>query len=446
MKRAFLIPLLLLWVTGRSVAANTSSSAPATATPPSYSLAQCIQIALDHNPELQLASTQFLQAKGQVIQLHAILFPTLNAQGLSTPLVFYVQFQQLFYTHATFPQLRLSRLTEDQAFINYRQHLNDVVFQIHQAFLTMLAESEHIDLLRKAAEEKVKAVSSAQQLFQGGQIQKSVVANVQVQANLSQQNLATEELTYTQAKLLLDTLLGLSLPETAHFTGDLTAKLPENLDTGQLIAEALRDREDLKLLESKQLSAEEQIQIDMKNAYPIIGASSNSTVQPPALAFASDFNAEANYNEPTTVVMAGDTQLPLSLYATWIIYDGGNLRGVKMSDKANIASRDVALSELRQSITGEIGDAVSRILRERDSLKALDAEPSPDDLRRLAETAYEAGQLRQLDKINLENDILTQQLSRLNSEFQLSLAASTLDHALGHGLKITDSRPPQPDR
>ena len=422
---------------------SPAATAPTVSSPSTYTLNQCLQIAIEHNPSLRVASNQFLQAKGTVIQLHAILYPTLSLQAYTTPQEIFVQFQQVLYSHATFPQLRLSRLTEDQAYINYRQVLDDVVFQVRQRFTDALAARDRVDLIRQFTDEKIQAIKASQQLFEGGQIQKSVVTNVQVQANLNSQTLVNDELAYTQAKLELDNLLGQPLPDSARFIGDYHTQLAENLDTGELINEALRDREDLKLLESNVISENLQIQIDMKNAYPIIGFSSNSTIQPPALGFASSFNAEANYDEPSTVVAAGQTQLPLSLYATWIIFDGGNLRGVKMSDKAILASREVAVAQLKQSITGEVGGAVSRIITQQKRLKLLDGEPTPDELRRLSQEAFEAGQLRQLDKVNLENDILTQQLFHLDSEYQLCLAAAALDHALGHGLKIIRSEPPQ---
>jgi OMF family outer membrane factor len=443
MNRIFLSwPLLL--ILSSWILAGQANGAPASSPGPTYSLNDCLKIALEHNPQIRVASTQFLQAKGKVIQLHAILYPTVNMQALTTPLDIYVQFNQLLYTEATFPQLRLSRLTTDQAFINYRQTLTDVVFQIRQAFTNVLAARDRFELVQTFATDKVNAIKAAQQLFDAGQVQKSVVKNIQVQANLSTQDVANDKLAYTQAKIFLENLLGQTLPESAQFTGDYSTNLPDDLDAGALIDTALHDREDLKLLESQQLSAEQQIQIDMKNAYPIIGFSSNSTIQPPALAFASDFNSEANYNEPSTVVAAGQTQLPLSLYATWTIFDGGNLRGVKMSDKATIASRDVAIAQLRQSITGEVGGAVSRILTQQKNLKIMEGQPKPAELRHLSETAYQAGDLRELDKVNLENDILGQELLHLNSQYQLSLAAAALDHALGHGLKITQSAAPQP--
>jgi outer membrane protein TolC len=441
MKSARLISLALLFLAA-TIPPGFAADAPDSSQ--TYSLDRCIRIAAEHNAEIRAASTQFVAAKGAVIKLRAILYPQVTVQALTTPMDIYVQVNQVIYNRATFPQLRLGRLSEEEAFINYRQTLDDVVFQVRQAFAAVLAASQRVDLVRKFSEEKYAAIKSAQQLFDAGQVEKSVVTNIQVQAGLSKRNLANDELTYTQAKIALETILGQTLPESAHFTGNLTTKLPENLDTGELIGEALRDREDLKLLESLKLSAEQKIQIDVKNVYPMVGFSSNSTIQPPATAFSNDFNAEANFNEPQTAVGAGQTQLPLSLYFTWVLFDGGNVRGVKMSDNAKIASQEIAITELKQSITGEIGGAVSRIITQQKSLQAMADQPSPADLRKLAETSYQAGDIRQLDKVNLENDLLTQELLELTSQYQLCLAAAALDHALGHGLNIIQSAAPTP--
>jgi outer membrane protein TolC len=407
--------------------------------PQDVSLTQCLQIAIDHNPQLRIASTQFLATEGKVIILHAILYPKLQAQGLTTPTTLFVQFQQTLYNRATFPQLRLSRLSEEQARINYRQVLNDVVFQVRQAFINILGARTQVELLAKYAERQAAAVTSAQQLFDAGQVQKNTVQGIQVKANLAKRSQSESELQYIQAVLALDTLLGQDLPSSAHFTGELLADAPSNLDAGGLTATALENRPDLKLLENMQLSAQQQIQIDLQNAYPVAGLSSDSAFQAPAFGpiKAGNYDLERNYNEPATERQTGDSQLPVSLYATWQIFDGGSLLGVRKSENAQIASREVALQELRHSIAEEINSAVATIILERDNLQALKGQASEQELRHLADLEYEAGRLSQLDEAYLEDDILQQQQLRFASRFRLSLAAAALDHALGHGLETT---------
>jgi len=391
-------------------------------------------MALEHNPDLQTASAQFLAAEGKVIKLHAILYPTLNAQALSTPLTFYVQFQQTLYSHATFPQLKLSRLTQNQAFINYSQALSDVVFQVRQAFTTALGARQQIELLHMYGVRQTIALTSAQQLFDAGKVQKSVLLSIQVKGNLAKQREDAAELEYTQAKLALDNLLGQPLPQGIRIVGDFIKDAPAKLDVNELTETALRNRPDLKLLESLQLSAQQQIEIHQKNAYPIVGISSNAAFQPPAGPTGS-FDLERNYNEPSVQRKAGNTQLPISLYFTWQIFDGGNLEGVKMADQAQLASRDVTLTQLKQSIPGEIAAAVAIITTERDTLRLLDAQISPEELRHSSELDYDAGRIRQLDRVNLEDSLLQQQQLRLNSQIRLNLAMAVLDHALGRGLE-----------
>jgi len=418
-----------------SIHGNQASSSNASESPQKVSLQQCLQTALEHNSELRAASVQFLATEGRVIKLRAILYPTLNAQAISTPLTFYVQFQQTVYSHATFPQLKLSRLSQNQAFINYSQALSDVVFQVRQAFTNTLGAMRRAKLLQEYADRQVVTLSSAQQLFDAGKIEKSVVLSIQVKGNLATQRRDAAELEYTQAKLALDNLLGQELPKNARLVGDFIKDTPSKLDMDELTDDALRNRPDLKLLESLQLSSEQQIEIHQKNAYPVVGISSNSALQPPAFGPTGSFDLERNYNEPSIQRQEGNTQLPVSLYTSWQIFDGGNLEGIKISDRAQLASREVALDQLKRSISGEIAAAVTVITSERETLRMLDAQVSPEELRHSAELDYEAGRVRQLDKVNLEDGILQQQQLHLDSEIRLNLAMAALDHALGRGLE-----------
>jgi outer membrane protein TolC len=409
--------------------------------PRDISLPQCLQIAIEHNPQLRLASTRFLATEGQVISLHAILYPKLQAQSLTTPPTFFVQFQQTLYNRATFPQLRISRLSEEQVRINYRQTLDDVVYQVRQAFTNALAARAEVELFRNYADRQVNAVASAQQLFDAGQVQKNTVLGIQVKANLARRNQSLFELQYARALLALDTLLGQELPESVHLTGELLAEAPPQLDAGALTATALQNRQDLKLLESMQLSAEQQIEVDLQNDYPVAGLSGNGAFQAPSFGpISGGYDLERNYNEPETQRQAGNSQVAAGFYVTWQVFDGGNLRGVGMSDNAQIASRDVALQELRHSISDEINSAVATIIVARDNLRALNGQASEEELRHLADLEFEAGRIRQLDKAYLEDDILQQQQQRLTARYQLSLASAALDHALGDGLETSVAR------
>ncbi len=440
--RPLIFSTWLLCLAGLVRGKELASTPPSASKQQDVSLVQCLQIAAEHNAQLRQASTQFLAAEGQVISLHAILYPKLQAQALSTPTTLYVQFQQTLYNRATFPQLRISRLTEEQAKINYRQTFNDVMFHVRQAFINALGANAEVELYRNYAKQQTAALASAQQLFEGGQVQKNTVLSIQVKADLAKRQQTQFELESAQALIALNILLGQDLPKSARLTGELLSDAPADLDAGKLTTEALKNRPDLKLLESAQMSAEQQIEVDLQNAYPIVGIESNSAFQPPAFGpiNAGGYDLERNYDEPATERAFGNSQLPISLYVTWLFFDGGGLKGIKISDKAQIASRDVALQELRHSIAEDVNSAVATIDLERDTLHALNEQAPAGELRHLSELEYETGRLRQLDKAYLEDDILQQQQARLDAQYQLSMAAAVLDHALGDGLETSVAR------
>jgi outer membrane protein TolC len=433
---SFVLVALLAWDSGsRSISAEPT-------VPRELTLPACLNLALAHNPQLRIASEQFLAADGRSMILHAILYPTVNAQAVSTPLTFYVQIQETFYSHATLPSLRLSRLTREQAFLNYRQTLVDVVFQVRQAFTNELGALQQAGLNRKLIDEREAAVQTAQRLFEAGKAQRSDVLPLEVLARLARQNEALADLNRQQAALALGNLLGISLPDSVRFVGDLPADSGQDLDPTKLSAEALRNRSDLHLLENARLSATQQIEIDVKNAWPTIGFRSDSAVQPPAfLPGSKSYDLDRNFDEPQTQRQAGNTQLPLSLYLDWTIFDGGNLAGVRASDQAQIASQTVAIDALKRSIPGEVASALATIHSERATLRELDAQVPAADVNREAGTDYQAGRVRLLDKINLDTDIVRQQQLRLESRVRLGLALAALDHALGRGVDVPRQAP-----
>jgi outer membrane protein TolC len=330
------------------------SALPAAAPARDVTLADCLRIAIDHNAQIRIASLQSLAAEGAAIRLHAILYPTANAQALSAPTTFYLQINQVFYSRATFPQLRLSHLVREQAVINYRQTLDDVLFQVRQAFYNALGARRGLELLQTYAATQSRQLATAQQLFQAGQLEKSAVLGVQVSGNLIAQNQSNARLSVSQTLLALDNLLGQELPDDARLVGELAPKIPARLDPATLTGEALRDRPDLQALESVRLSQNQQILVDLKNAFPTAGFESNSAFQPPGFGATSGFDLERNYNEPEVERQEGNAQLPLSLYLNWIIFDGGNLAGIRASDQAQLESQDIAIAALRHSIPGEI--------------------------------------------------------------------------------------------
>ena len=340
------LAIAILFATGlRLMAAPASGSAP-----PSLTLRDCLEMALVHNPELRTASQQFLSAEGQSIRLHAILYPSVNSQAITTPLTFYVQVNETFYSRATLPQIRLSRLTREQAFLNYRQALVDVLFQVRQAFTTELGARAQTALGKELVAKRQAALKAGQQLFEAGRLHRSDILPLQVLSGLAQQGNTLALLTEQQGTLSLQLAVGTELPANAQLVGNLDDTAPDDLNTRQ--ADGRRFAEP----HGSQAAGECKIVGRPANRDRSQKTPTPSWASPRTRPFSRPrsyparvpmiLNAITTSRKPSA--LAGNTQLPLSLYVTWLIFDGGNLAGIKAGDKAQIASQQVAIDALRK--------------------------------------------------------------------------------------------------
>ena len=272
------LPALLLIVQGNLAAEAVPAPDPVG---PAFTLQRCLSLALEHNPGLQIASTQFLAAEGRVIQLHAILYPKLNVEAITFPAIVYVQFQQTLYDRSIFPQLALCKLTRNQASINYRQILTDVLFQVRQKFSVLLVQQEAIRLRQQYVDRAQSELDSGNLLFKSGDLQQADLSRMKVRRENIKQRLNFARQALIDSQTDMESLIGEKLPDDARFVGKLGTEAPPDLPLDKLIAEALRNRSDLSLLESEKLSLDQQIQIDTRQAWPTAGFTSFSTIQTP---------------------------------------------------------------------------------------------------------------------------------------------------------------------
>jgi len=410
--------------------------------PRKLTLMKCLEIAAQSNPALLQATTGFTDADGQSIRLHAILYPRVQAEALAVPPTIYIQVDQFLYNRAIEPQLELSRLTRDQAVLNYQQALIEVVFHVRQNFAIALAQQGVVDVLQRNLDHYQSMITSAQQLFDAGKIQQSELLHLQVRDNLALQQLETTRSSYHQALLQLEMLLGRKLGDVTQLEGALGEEAIPELDIKKLTAQALQNRPDLQMLESQKMAEGQKITISTQALYPTIGFSSNSAFSLPFPVGIGGYDVNRNFDEIGAQRPNGDSQIPLSIYFVWTFFDGGRSWGLKQSGEAQIASQDEALTALKNSIPGAIEQAVDTLQNAERSLKALAAAPTAEQLRANADLDFNSGRIHLLDKSLIEDSILQQEEGNLNARLRVSLTMAALDHALGHVVQFTSRKNP----
>jgi outer membrane protein TolC len=402
-------------------------------------LRHCLEIAAQSNPDLLQASTGFTDAEGQAIKLHAILYPRMQVAALAVPPTIYVQVDQFLYNHAIGPQIELSRLTRDQAVLNYQQTLIEIVFRIRQDFALALAQQGTVDALQRNLDHYQDMITSAQQLFDAGKIQQGELLQLRVRSNLARQRLETAHSTYHQALLQLEMLLGQKLGDATQLQGFLGEDAIPELNIKKLTLQALQNRPDLQVLASQKMTQGQKIALSTQAFYPTLSIGSNSAFALPFPVGTGGYDINRNFDEIAAQRPNGNSQIPLSIYFFWTFFDGGKSWGLKQSGEAQLTSQEEALSALKNAIPGEIEEAVDTLQNAEDSLKALAAAPTAEQLRTNADLDFNAGRIHLLDKSLIEDSILQQEQADLDARLKVSLTAAALDHVLGHVVQFAST-------
>lgn len=394
-------------------------------------LLECLEMAVRTNPELQQASTGFTDAEGRVLQLRALLYPQIQAQVVSTPPTVYAQVEQVLYSRAVDPSLKLSRLAEEEARINYQQALTGVLYKTRQAFFVALAREQEARLLERYLDFSQAMIPRATQLFEAGKIQKSEITRLEVKTNLARQKMLHARSLRHQALLGLEKILGQKLPENSRLKGSLGEESLPELNVAKLTEEAFLNRADYQALKNGKLIRTQQVVLSTHALYPRISAGSRPVIQPSGLGFSKDYDLNRNDNEPNLEREAGNTQIPLSLYLTWTFFDGGHSAGQKQSEESRLTSQKEALEALGRAIPNEIREAVSTLNTAQLTLETLLMSSDPEKLRQTYELDYQAGKIRLLDQSLMEDSILSQEEKILEARLHFSLSAAALDRSLG---------------
>jgi outer membrane protein TolC len=441
--RSFLCAGVGLTLLAGGQALDTEKKTPEATPQPGYivvssmTLLNCLESAVQGNPDIRQASAGFQNAEGQAVGLRAILYPTLKTQAISTPPTINVQLEQVLYDRAIAPQLELARLSQEGAVIRYQASLNRVFFQIRQVFALALARQSSVVLLEDYLGYYTKARRSAAGLYEAGKLKKVALSRLDVKINLAREQLETARSSYRQNLLELSRLLGRDLPEITRLAGKLGEDDIPELDAEKLIQEALLKRQDYQYLKLKKREETQQVLLATESLYPRLALGSNATFQLASLGGAADYNFGRNDNEPGAQRQEGNTQIPLGVQLTWNFFDGNRSQGIKQSAQARLVNQEEALSALERAIPGEVVRTVTMLQAARSNLETLITAPRPDQLREVAELDFNAGRLRLLDKALVEDAILDQEQKILEQRLTFSLSAAALDFSLGNAVQYS---------
>ncbi len=313
-----------------SLAGLTRGTEPPPAAQPAsprqdVSLAQCLQIAIEHNFQVRQASTQFLATEGRVISLHAILYPKLQAQALSTPTTLYFQFSTDALQPRDFPPVAhqpiVRRAGPDQLSPNPGGTSS---FRSGRPSSMPWAPARRSSYIAIMPTGRPRPSPPRNSFSKPARVQKNTVFSIQVKANLAKRYQADFELQSTQApsRARYPSGPGFAQVGPAHRRIVGCRALPTRCRRAD--CHGLAKTAGFEIARVGRNCPPEQAKSRSICKMPIPSSASPPTGpfsrHPSARSTRGGYDLERKYDEPATERAFGSSQLPLSLYVTWQIF------------------------------------------------------------------------------------------------------------------------------
>jgi outer membrane protein len=446
--RLVFLAALVLWPGPRAHAAPEPPQPVAPA--PTYSMDDCLQLALDRNPDILRAQHDIERTQGLIISAKSALYPHANVsgrieerdddlfnQGTDPSIQRFRDFwvvelqvvQSLYSGGVNRQQIAIAKLAHEAALIQLQATIDNVLQQVKTTVYAVIvdeaqreAENQTIQLLREEGQRQ-------KDLFDAGRTTRFNVLRTQVSLGNQQAQLSELQTDLTARQIALSRLLDLEWPRAAspfqppfHVRASLDCPPVDKIDVEDFITLALARRPELQVIDRQIEIAQRTIKIDQAANVPRIDAYiSDQEFRDQTL---SSFNNTEN-------------GYAFGLLGTWNIFDGFAGRGQVMTDTASLASQRVSRDQLRLAIAGEVREAYARLATAEMTIKEQAANQSTaEESVKLARVSADSGYATLLDVLQATLDLTAARADLIRSRQVYLNALADLEHAVS--LKFVD--------
>ncbi|WP_162274611.1 TolC family protein [Verrucomicrobium sp. GAS474] len=420
---------------------------------PTYTLKDCVDIAIRQNSTLLQAKKKIEAAVGSIIQARAAFFPQLGYSGT-------YQYQEnhwatiginngsvaatswsngftitesLFSAGANTNRLGIARLSHSNQLLAYQAAIDDTLLSIRLAYYQLLLDQSSVEVHRQAIGLLDKQLKNEQNRFDAGLNSKSNVLRAQVTRANELPALLNAENAVRSDYIALSQLLNIPFrPDVDEAPFGVTGSLgfePRTYSLKDTVAKALATRPELKAAENEIEISQKQLIVDRANILPHLNAFGQYS-----LASTGDVDHPNNYHDGYTVGIA----------ANWNIFDGlatfGKMKSTRALMEAAIASRDQTRLQIESEVRGALnGLETAANTVESQARNVLVARENYI----LANAQYDAGLSTQLDILQARLDLTTAQTTVFKARYDYLAATAKLQRSLSSQFEIvSDTLPP----
>jgi len=418
--------------------------------PPTYSLNDCLQLALERNPEILKAQKDIERTQGLVITAKSTLYPQIStngrietrnddlfSQGTDPTIQQFRDFWvvQLIATQSLYSgginrqQIAIAKLQHQNSMIQFQATVDNVlksvkygVYAIVVAQAQMVAQQQSIDLL-------VKQEAQQKALFDAGRTTKFNVLRVQVNIGNQKSILYQTQDNLTAAQIALTRLLNIpwqrkASPFNPPFSVQENLVCPPvgNIKVEDLIALAMSRRPELQVLDHQIDIAERQVKIDKAALVPRVDA------------YVSD---QALRDQSVNSFDQSVNSYAVGLLGSWNIFDGFASKGATMSDTATLGTAHISRDQMGLQVQSEVREAFARLLTAQQTVQAQAATvKTAEQSVGLAQLSADTGYATLLDVLQATLDLTDARIQEIQTKQQYLDALADLEKAIS--LKFVD--------
>jgi outer membrane protein len=413
-------------------------------------LNECIKIALDNNPQIEIARQQYLASQGVLTQAKSFYLPRLSAgvgygrqyidtdrQNIANQSLVdednvgsaLLQVSQLIFDFGkTTGLIDTSSFNLQASAENLAQTYHDLVFDVKSRFYTVLESKRLIGVAEQAVANFEQQLYRAQRFYESGVRTKIDVTNAEVNLANQKLNLLRANADYKTSLVSLEQVIG-TVPNNGDYEPvaseppikELASQKPEMSDSLELLLQAAAEnRPGLKQFDYLIQAAEASVTQAKGDYWPTI-------------------DAVGDYHKFETDLPSLSDQWQITARLNWEFFSGFETEGKVAEASAQLREVQAGLRDFQLEVTRDVTDSYLRADENREGVDIADqtVELAEENLR-LAEGRYKAG-IGDLLEFNDAQLLYTENQSNLVITYYNYLTAlARIDRAVGVTPELVD--------
>jgi outer membrane protein TolC len=418
-----------------------------------YTLQDCINRALEQNPDILVSKQHLEEAAGAIIEARAGFLPSLTSSasyekletdyatlgGTSSNRTYVwsvtIRLTETVYAGgAVRARMDIAHLDRQSRTLDFEGRVDQVIMDVRVAFYDILRNKTDVGVHEQAVNFLTEQVKNEQAKLDVGTGQKLNVLRAEVNLALEQSALVDSRNRLRDSYLRLSELLSIPCStDQGQVPFDVDGSLTYEKTTPDLnncLSQAIVQRPELAARDNDIKVQKKQLTVDHSELLPHIYL----------------FTGYDVVSEPDLTLPADHYQgYVAGVEADWHIFDGLATKGRMRETRARIEAAEITFDATQRDIETEVLRAFRDLQRAEENIQTQTANVQlATESLNLASANFGLGLTSQLELLQARLDLTRAQTVELSARFDYNAALARLQRAMGSQFQITETYSPPP--